>query len=90
MRREGKDTEYERRRSKLAGVVLEKSTKATADRIVLRDAVCDYIISRQTSGASEAAILGSVTRMLGGTDGNPAGLAHHLVEWCGRRQRNVS
>jgi hypothetical protein len=81
---------YEVLRSQLAGVVSDKSAKATNNRILLRDAVCAYIIARQDKGASDATIVRAVTRALRDAEEDPGSLAHHLVDWCSRRQRNLS
>lgn len=64
----------------------EKADAAVRDRIVLRDAVCDFVSAEQARGTGLDKILQSVKEILrkaeSGTKRASDQLAQQIVNWC--------
>ena len=64
----------------------EKADAALRDRIVLRDAVCDYVSAEQARGTGLQKILHNVREMLqkpqNGAKRASDELAQQIVNWC--------
>lgn len=67
-------------------VLAERTEAAVADRIALRDAVCNYVEAEQARGTSLYAIILTVKEILKEAEPEAANvpdqLAEQLVEWC--------
>ena len=82
----GGDKDYDALLERLAGVMTEKTDAAIAARIVLRDAVCEFVAVERDRGIPLSAVIATVTRILSRVQAhvNEAAdeLARRLVDWC--------
>ena len=82
----GGDKDYDALLERLASVMAEKTDAAIAARIVLRDAVCDFVAVERQRGIPLSEVIAAVKRILARVqshvDNATEELARRLVDWC--------